>query len=137
MHWLGVFYDFKLSFKDHANKLASRRQDASGLKILVKTTRGANTATMRKEVHACILPILIYAAPAWWPGRTRINREGCTIQKNIQRLFTRLDKVQNIVLRVVLPVWKTAPISILQRGAGNPPVHDTLDNLCKVARTYF
>ena len=39
MRWLGVFHDSRLSFKDHANKLASKgRQAASGLKMLVKRT---------------------------------------------------------------------------------------------------
>lgn len=39
MRWLGVFYDSRLSFKDHANKLASKgQQAASGLKMLVKRT---------------------------------------------------------------------------------------------------
>lgn len=37
--WLEVFYDSRLFFKDHANKLASKeRQAALGLKMLVKTT---------------------------------------------------------------------------------------------------
>ena len=41
MRWLGVFYDSRLSFKDHANKLASKgRQAASGLKMLVKRHEG-------------------------------------------------------------------------------------------------
>lgn len=134
MRWLGVFYDSRLSFKDHANKLASKgRQAASGLKMLVKTTRGVNAAIMRRAVHACILPILTYAAPAWWPGRTRTNREGRTVQNSMEGLCTKLDKVQNIALRAVLPVWKTIPISILQKEAGTPPVHHTLDYLCKLA----
>ena len=41
MRWLGLFYDSRLSFKDHANKLASKgRQAASGLKMLVKRHEG-------------------------------------------------------------------------------------------------
>ena len=66
MKWLGVYFDHKLSFSDHANKMASKgRKAAAGLTILVKTTRGVNATTMRKAMHACILPILTYAAPAW------------------------------------------------------------------------
>ena len=33
----------------------------------------------------------------------------------------------------MLPVWKTIPINILQKEAGTPPVHHTLDYLCKLA----
>lgn len=65
MKWLGVYFDYKLSFADHANKMASKgRKAATGLTMLVKTTRGVNATTIRKAVHACILPILTYAAPA-------------------------------------------------------------------------
>ncbi len=134
MRWLGVFYDSRLSFRDHANKLASkRRQAASGLKMLVKTTQEVNAAIMRRAVHAYILPILTYTAPAWWPGCTRTNKEGRTIQNSIEGLCTKLGKVQNIALRAVLPVWKTIPISILQKEAGTPPLHHTLDYLFKMA----
>ncbi len=105
MRWLGVFYDSRLSFRDHANKLASKgRQAASGLIMLVKTTRGVNADIMRREVHAYILLILTYATPAWWPGRTQTNKERRTIQNSIEGLCAKLDKVQNIALRVVLPV---------------------------------
>ena len=39
MKWLGVYFDHKLSFTDHANKMASKgRKAATALTILVKTT---------------------------------------------------------------------------------------------------
>ncbi len=105
MRWLGVFYDSRLSFRDYANKLASKgRQAASGLKMLVKTAQGVNVAIMHRVVHVCIFPILIYPASAWWHGRTRTNKEGQTIQNSKEGLRTKLDKVQNIALRSVLPV---------------------------------
>lgn len=70
MKWLGVYFDHKLSFSDHTNKMASKgRKAAAGLTMLGKTTREVNATTMRKAVHVCILPILTYAASAWWPGR--------------------------------------------------------------------
>lgn len=101
--------------------------------MMVKTTRGVNAAIMRRAVHACILLILTYAAPAWWPGRTQTNREGQTIQNSMEGLCTKLDKAQNIALRAVLPVWKKIPISMLQKEARTPPVHHTLDCPCKLA----
>ncbi len=134
MRWLGVFYDSRLSFKDYAKKLASKgRQAASGLKMLVKTTRGVNAAIMRREVHAYILLMLTYTEPAWWLGCTWTNKEGRTIQNSMEGLCTKLDKIQNITLRAVFLVWKTILISILQKKAGTPPVHHTLDYLCKMA----
>ncbi len=101
--------------------------------MLVKTTRGVNAAIMCREVHECILLILTYAALGWWPGRTRTNKEGRTIQNGVEGLCTTLDKIQNIALLAVLPIWKTIPISIWQKKAGTPPVHHTLDYLCKMA----
>ena len=65
MRWLGIYFDSHLSFSAHAEKMASKgRKAASGLSMLVKTTRGVEALIMRKAVHACILPILTYGAPA-------------------------------------------------------------------------
>lgn len=66
MRWLGIYFDSRLSFSDHAEKMASKgRKAASGLSMLVKTTRGVEAFIMQKVVHACIIPILTYGAPAW------------------------------------------------------------------------
>ncbi len=134
MKWLGVYFDHKLSFTDHANKMASNgRKAATGLTMLVKTTRGVNATTMRKAVHACILPIFTYAAPAWWPGQSHTNAAGRTIHNKINANCDKLNKAQNIALRTILPVWKTVPIHIFQRKVATPPIHHTLDYLCKLA----
>ncbi len=75
MRWLRIYFDSRLSFSDHAEKMASKeRKAASGLSMLVKTTRGVEALIMRKAVHACILPILTYGAPAWGPRQSRINK---------------------------------------------------------------
>ncbi len=80
MRWLRVYFDSCLSFSDHSAKMASKdRKAAAGLSMLVKTIRGVEAVIIRKAVDACILPILTYETPAWWPGRTRINRERRTI----------------------------------------------------------
>ena len=80
MRWLGVYFDPHLSFNDHAAKLASKgRRAASGLIMLANKVQGVNAKIMQRAAHACILPILTYAALAWWPGRTRINSKGKTI----------------------------------------------------------
>lgn len=80
MCWLGVYFDPRLSFSDHAAKMTSKGwKAAAGLSRLVKTTRGVEEGIMRKAVHACILPILTYGTPAWWPGRTQTNRKRQTI----------------------------------------------------------
>ena len=46
MRWLGMYFDYKLSFADHANEVASKGQKAAtGLTMLVKTTSGVNAMT--------------------------------------------------------------------------------------------
>lgn len=85
---------------DHVEKIASNgRRAVAGLKILRNTVQGVETKVIRRAVHACILPILRYAAPAWWPGRTRLDKHGKTIRNGVEGQLTRLDKVQNIALR--------------------------------------
>ena len=100
MRWLGVYFDPRLSFVDHAGKMTTKgRKAASGVSMLVDATKGVEAVIMRKAIHACILPILTYGAPAWWPERTRTNREGRTIQNDIDNNCQKLDKTQNAALR--------------------------------------
>ena len=80
------------------------RRAAACLSILVKTTRGAEADVIRKAVHACILLILTYGTPAWWPGQTRTNSKGDIIQNGIETICKKLDKAQNVALRAILPV---------------------------------
>lgn len=90
-------------------------------------------AIIYKVMYACIFFILIYTALAWWPGHIWTNRKKQTKQNSIERLCTKLDKVQNIALCVVLPIWRTLFISILQKEAKTLLVYYTFDHLCKLA----
>lgn len=109
------------------------RKAAAGLTMLVKTTRGVSATTTRKAVHACILSILTYAAPAWWPGQNQTNAAGQTICNKVNAHCNKLDKAENIALCAIFPVWKTVPIHVLQREAATPPIHYTPDYLCELA----
>ncbi len=95
--------------------------------MLVKTTRGVEAVIMRKAVHACILPIPTYGTPAWWPGRTRTNREGQTIQNSMESNCKNLDRAQNTALRAIFPVLRTTLTVVLQKETATPPIHYTLD----------
>ena len=98
------------------------RKGAAGLSMLVNTTREVEAGIMRRAVHACILPILTYGTPAWWPGRTRTNCEGRTIPNAMEKNCKKLDKAQNAALRAILPVWKITPTVVLQREAATPRI---------------
>ncbi len=66
-------------------------------------------------------------------GRLRAaSRHDCGAW-GLQGLCDKLDKVQNIALKVILPAWKTTPIKILQREAATPPIRHTIDYLCELA----
>lgn len=108
IRWLGVYYDARLS-----------RRAVAGPKMLENTIQGVETKVIRRAVQACILPILTYAAPAWWPGRTRLNKHRKTIRSGVEGQLTRLDKVQNIALHTILPVWGTTSIQIMQQEAAH------------------
>ena len=134
LRWLGVCFDSRLTFLNHAEKMAAKgRLAATGLHMLTKTTRGVEAEVIRRAVNSCMLPILTYAAPAWWPSKTRINKAGHTIRNGVERHCKKLDLAQNIALRAILPVWRTTPVAILQLEAGIPPIHHTLNHLCLLA----
>lgn len=134
MRWLGVFFDARLSFKYHVTNLASKaRVAAARLGMLANSVRGVKPLVMRKAVHACIIPILTYGAPAWWPDVTRTNQKGKIVQNRIQGLCEKLDKAQNIALKAILPAWKTTTTKILQREAATPPIRHTMNHLCELA----
>ena len=134
MRWLGVYFDSRLSFKYRSEKMSSKgRKAVSGLNMLGNTVRWVERYVLHQAVHACILPILTYAAPAWWPGKDRPDKKGEIIRNGVEWHLNRLNKVQNIALCTILPVWRTTPITIMQREAATPPIKHALDHLCKPA----
>ncbi len=134
LRWLRVYFDVRPSFVNHAEKMAARdRLAATGLHMLTQTTGGVEAEIMRRDVHACIFPILTYDAPAWWPGKTQINRAGSTIQNGVEKHCKRLNLTQNVALRAILPFWGTTPVAILQSEAVIPPIHHILNYLCPFA----
>ncbi len=129
MRWLGFYYNVRLSLKRHVEKMASKGQRAiAGLKMLGNTIQGVETKVIRQEVHVSILPILTYSAPVWWPGHACVNKHGKANRNGVQEQLKRLDKVQNIALRTILPVWNTILIQIMQLEAATAPIQHTFDH---------
>lgn len=55
MYWLKIFYNSRFFSKDHANKLASKReQTILGFKMPVKITQEINATIMHRTVYICI-----------------------------------------------------------------------------------
>lgn len=139
MRWLGVYFDScLLSFKCHVEKMTSKgRKAGPRLNMLGNTVQRLEPFVMRQVVHACILLILTHAAPAWWPRNNRLDKKGKVIRNRVEGHLSRLNKVQNIAFHTILPLWRTTPLTIMQREVSMHPSEHTLDHLCKLAALWL
>ncbi|CCF35795.1 reverse transcriptase [Colletotrichum higginsianum] len=127
LRWLGVHFDRRLTFKNHVKgHCAKACQVVNGLRGLGNTAWGAPTHLLRRAITSCVLPIQYYASEAWWPGRNRI-KNGHIASNGVNGLLNQLDITQAKAIRAALPVYRTTPVSILQREAALPPAEVMLD----------
>jgi hypothetical protein len=107
--WLGVLFDRKLMFDQHARHLTCRaRTSVNGAQMLANTVRGLSQGHLRTLYRACVLPVLTYAAPVWWRGR--------------KRHLHALQKVQNEALRHMCGAFRTTPVRALEVDAAIMPL---------------
>lgn len=130
LRWLGVWLDSTLSFKTHVEKWAAKAQAvAYHMKGLTNTKHGPLPSAVRRAVRACVEPILLYGAEAWYPGATspswsQPSKEG---PSRIKGLIQKMSKCLHQAIRAILPVWRTTPIAALHRESGIPPVARLLE----------
>ncbi|KAE8218743.1 hypothetical protein CF319_g7441 [Tilletia indica] len=141
VRWLGIWLNPALSWQHHVRTQTAKARSAVGcMRMLANTVRGPTALLLRRAYVACIMTILLYAAPVWWRGLERkVTRQprprSATIPAHTVRVpgavqQVRLtEAVQNVALRLILPVWKTTPITALQCEASLPPVRLVLDYL--------
>ncbi|KAF4331667.1 reverse transcriptase, partial [Fusarium beomiforme] len=118
LRWLGIWLDSRLSFRIHVEKWATKAQAvAYHLRGLTNTKHGPQPAAVRSAVRACVEPVLLYGAEAWYPGTTRPQWSQPTkdLSSSNQHLIQRMTKAMNQSMRAILPVWKTTPIAALHR----------------------
>jgi ribonuclease HI len=130
LRWLGIWLDSRLSFRIHVEKWAAKAQAvAYHLRGLTNTKRGPLPAAVRSAVRACVEPVLLYGAEAWYPGTTRPrwNQPTKDLSSSNQHLIQRMTKAMNQSMRAILPIWKTTPIAALHRESGIPPVAQLLE----------
>jgi ribonuclease HI len=130
LRWLGIWLDSRLSFRIHVEKWAAKAQAvAYHLRGLTNTKHGPLPAAVRSAVRACVEPVLLYGAEAWYPGTTRPrwNQPTKDLSSSNQHLIQRMTKAMNQSMRAILPVWKTTPIAALHRESGIPPVAQLLE----------
>ncbi|KAJ3914889.1 hypothetical protein F5877DRAFT_49637, partial [Lentinula edodes] len=68
---LGVYIDRKLNFVQHVRTLTDRAMEVvSASRMLGNTVRGLSQKHLRTLYRTCVLPVMTYASPVWWSGRT-------------------------------------------------------------------
>ncbi|EFY95407.2 Endonuclease/exonuclease/phosphatase [Metarhizium robertsii ARSEF 23] len=130
MRWLGIWLDGKLTFKTHVEKWTAKAQAvARHLRGLGNTRRGPSPSAMQRAVRACVEPILLFGAEAWYPGTTspRLRQPKTVGPSKIQQLVKRMSKALKQAIRAILPTWRTTPITALHRESGIPPVLQLLE----------
>ncbi|KAL5615267.1 uncharacterized protein BROUX77_001104 [Berkeleyomyces rouxiae] len=122
LRWLGVLLHRKQSPRPQVALAVRKAQKAiSGIRMLSGVYKGAPTESLIHAVRACVIPILTFAAVAWWPLRTR--------RRQIVHLESQLGKTLRAALRAALPVYCTTSTALLHHAAKIPTMELILDDL--------
>ncbi len=109
VRWLGVHFDRKLLFNQHARLMAARGENAVvGLTMLANTIRGLHQVQIRRLYLSCVIPKILYAAPAWFSGTKTQTRP--------------LEKVQRRALCLMCAAFRTTPTEAMEIEASIPPI---------------
>ena len=110
LRYLGVWFDSKLNFKSHVQKMVSKCKKAINLmKCLSGYSWGATGFSLKRIYIAIIRSALDY---------------GCTVYKSSAKTtLAELDRVQAKALRLCCGAFRTSPIPALQVEVGEMPLH--------------
>ena len=108
-NFLGVKLDTRLTWKPQIEKMErSGLQKLALMRKLAGTTRGADSSVLTKVCTATVRPTIKYASTTWGTA-AKTNK-------------SKLDKVQNIALRVILGAMKTTPVHDMEKTANVKPL---------------
>lgn len=114
VRWLGIWYDSGLTFKQHVStRVSQARSSFQRLARLANIEKGLSPFAFRQLYLACITNVADYGSPIWWKGQAQFKRP--------------LQALQNLGLRKVLGVFKTAPIIPMEIEAALYPPDIRLD----------
>ena len=95
--FLGVKLDTRLTWKPQTEKMErSSLQELALIRKLAGTSWGADSSILTKVYTATVRPTMKYASTTWGTAAKTNN--------------SRLDKIQNMALRVILGAMKTTPV---------------------------
>ena len=113
-----MYFDYKLSFRPHAQLLATKALwIGNALKSLGKTTHGIAPILLQRAVTACVLRVAYFAAETWWPGRS-CKSGSSRISNCIEAHLHLFDKVTYSSARAILPVYCTTLTLALLKESG-------------------
>ena len=111
VRWLGIYFDSNLKFKEHiAIRTSLAKQAFYRLNRLSNIGRGLSPYAVRQLYLACVTSVADYGSILWWnkPNKTQIRP---------------LQAIQNLALRKILGVFKTAPVLPMElESALLPPI---------------
>ena len=113
--FLGVKLDTRLTWKPQIEKMErSSLQKLALMRKLAGTSWGADSSILTKVYTTTVRPTLEYASTAWGTA-AKTNK-------------SRLDKVQNMALRVILGAMKTTPAHDMEKTANVEPLERRFQN---------
>jgi hypothetical protein len=111
---LGIWFDPNLAFKQHvAIRISQARSAFERIARLANLERGLSPFAIRQLYIACITSVADYGSPIWWRGQAQFKK--------------LLQALQNLGLRKILGVFKTAPIVPMEVKAGLQPLEVRLN----------
>ena len=87
---------------------------------------------MWKALHACILAIITYGAPAWWPGRLRMMVKG-EPYRTAWKATTEIRKSTNYRTVCNSSCSENHLNGNTSEEAATPPIYHALDYPCELA----
>ncbi|CUA75631.1 Muscle M-line assembly protein unc-89 [Rhizoctonia solani] len=124
LRWLGLYFDRRLSFKDHIRNMATKALSCiAGLRALANSVRGLTVTNARLLYKTVVFPVLTYGAPVWFTGIRQ------------KSLIQPLVKAQNEGLRWLLGAFRTTPSDAMHHIGSILPIPIALNRLSQNAAT--
>jgi hypothetical protein len=112
--WLRVYIDRKLNFKEHMNKkVANATKALHSISRLQNTEWGLSSMTIRQLYITCTTAISDYDSEIWW--------------KNQKQFRNKLQKLQNIALKIFLGTFRISSIVVMKIEANLKSINIRLD----------
>lgn len=114
VRWLGIWFDPNLTFKQHvAIRTSQARSAFQRLSRLANSELGLSPFAIRQLYLACVASVADYGSPIWWRGQAQFKRP--------------LQALQNLAMRKILGVFRTAPTRPMEVEAALMPPEIRLD----------